>query len=114
MRTYVVDSLRRLGIQLIEVCTDGVSALHLLKSFKPDLVLTDIHMEPMGGLELVQRIRKHPHAAMRSTKVIFMSSDARVTTLKEALPLGSLAYIIKPLRADTLLAKLEAALASHP
>ncbi|MEI8170641.1 MAG: response regulator [Rhodoferax sp.] len=110
MRTYAVNSLRRLGIQLIETCTDGVSALHLLNSFKPDLVLTDIHMEPMGGLELVQKIREHPDASVRNTKVIFMSSDARITTLQDTLPLGAMGYIIKPLRTDTLLAKLENAL----
>ena len=110
LRTFVVNSLRRLGIQSVETCTDGASALKLVESFKPDLVLTDIHMEPMDGLEFVRVMRRHPNLAVRNTRVIFMSADASKGTLEEALPLGTFGYIVKPPRPETLLAKLELAL----
>lgn len=110
MRTFVVNSLRRLGIQTIEQCADGASALTIVNSFKPDLVLTDIHMEPMGGLEFVKKLRALPNAALRNTRVIFMSADASTGTLEEALPLGSFGYIVKPPRPETLKSKLELAL----
>lgn len=110
MRTYVVHSLRRMGIQLIETCTDGSSALQMLESFKPDLVLTDIHMAPMGGLEFVRQLREFPNRAFRKTRVIFMSSDSSSSTLESALPLGTFGYIVKPPRPETLQAKLELAL----
>jgi CheY-like chemotaxis protein len=111
MRTFVVHSLRRLGIQTIEQCADGTSALAAVNSFKPDLVLTDIHMEPMGGLEFVRQMRALPDVSLRNTCVIFMSADASASTLQEALPLGSFGYIVKPPRPETLQAKLELALA---
>ena len=41
MRTFVVNSLRRLGIQSIETASDGTSALRTMVIFKPNLVLTD-------------------------------------------------------------------------
>jgi CheY-like chemotaxis protein len=110
MRTFVVNSLRRLGIQTIEQCIDGASALLMVNSFKPDVVLTDIHMEPMGGLEFVRQLRALPNVALRNTRVIFMSADASTGTLEEALPLGSFGYIVKPPRPETLQAKLEMAL----
>lgn len=110
MRSFVVNSLRRMGIQTIETCPDGESALAQLEVFKPDLVLTDIHMEPMDGLEFVRKLRMFPSVSVRNTRVIFMSSDASSGTLAEAMPLGTLGYIVKPPRLETLQAKLELAL----
>jgi two-component system chemotaxis response regulator CheY len=110
MRTYVVNSLRRMGIQTIETCADGSSALGMVETFKPDLVLTDIHMDPMDGLEFVRQLRAMPNVALRKTRVIFMSADASSGTLAEAMPLGTFGYIVKPPRPETLQAKLELAL----
>jgi CheY-like chemotaxis protein len=110
MRTYVVNSLRRMGIQSIETCANGASALEMVASFKPDLVLTDIHMDPVNGIEFVRQLRQHPSMDLRKTRVIFMSADASSGTLAEALPLGTFGYIVKPPRPETLQAKMELAL----
>jgi two-component system, chemotaxis family, chemotaxis protein CheY len=110
MRAFVVNSLRRIGIQTIEVAADGAGALRAMVSFRPDLVLTDIHMQPMDGIEFVRQLRKHPHPLVKNMKVIFMSADASTQTLEQALPLGTNGYIVKPPRAEVLLAKLEQAL----
>ncbi len=110
MRTFVVNSLRRLGIQSIEVATDGASALRTMVTFKPNLVLSDIHMKPMNGLEFVQQLRAHGNPLINEMRVIFMSADASAATLQEALPLGTYGYIVKPPRLDTLKAKIELAL----
>ncbi len=106
MQKFVVSSLRRIGIQAIEVCADGTTALQWVETFKPDLVLTDIHMDPMDGFEFVRRLRLLPSAVLSKIRVIFMSADTRADTLKEALPLGTFGYIVKPPRPETLLAKL--------
>ena len=58
MRSFVVGSLKRMGIQTIETCIDGASALKQAPIFKPDVVLTDIHMQPMGGIDFVKVDRK--------------------------------------------------------
>ena len=110
MLKYVTDTLRRLGIQSIESCSDGTDALRTMANFKPDLVLTDIHMKPMGGLEFVRLLRSVSNPAVGNTKVIFMSADASSETLGKALPLGASGYIVKPPSLETLMAKLELAL----
>lgn len=110
MLKYVTDTLRRLGIQYLETATDGKDALQTMARFKPDLVLTDIHMKPMGGLEFVRLLRSVPNPTVSNVKVIFMSADASTDTLEAALPLGSFGFIVKPPRMDTLKAKLELAL----
>lgn len=110
MGAFVVNTLKRLGVETIEMCTDGKRALAAVSIFRPDLVLTDIHMEPMNGLEFVRQLRTHANTALRKTRVIFMSADASTGTLEEALPLGSFGYIVKPPRLDTLRTKMELAL----
>lgn len=110
MRTFVVNSLRRLGLQQIETATDGATALRAMVAFKPDLVLTDIHMQPMNGLDFVRQLRGHAHPLIKNMKVIFMSADASAATLGDALPLGTYGYIVKPPTLETLQAKIELAL----
>lgn len=110
MRTFVVNSLRRLGLQQIETAADGGTALQAIVAFKPHLVLTDIHMQPMNGLAFVRQLRAHANPMVKTMKVIFMSADASTATLKDAMPLGTFGYIVKPPRLDTLKAKIEAAL----
>lgn len=110
MRTFVVNSMRRLGLQSIETATDGISALRTMVTFKPDLVLTDIHMQPMNGLEFVRQLRKHANPFVKNMKIIFLSADASTSTLEDAMPLGTYGYIVKPPRLETLKAKIELAL----
>ena len=112
MRQYVSTVLSRIGVVHVRDCADGAAALKLVATFKPDLVLTDIHMEPMGGLEFVRQLREHASAELRKTRVIFMSADSSRGTLEEALPLGTFGYIVKPPRPETLRSKLELALKS--
>ena len=52
MRTFILNNLRRLGIQDIFAFEDGAAALREVAKLKPDLVLTDVHMQPMGELSL--------------------------------------------------------------
>ena len=110
MRAFVVNSLRRLGLQTIETAIDGATALRVMVSFKPDLVVTDIHMQPMNGLDFVQQLREHSNPLVKNMKVIFMSADASPATLNNAMPLGTYGYILKPPRLETLKAKIEMAL----
>lgn len=112
MRKFVVNILTKIGVEEIQQCTDGAIALSVASSFKPDLVLSDIHMQTMDGIEFVRRLREHPNAELRKTRVLFMSADSSKATLDEALPLGSFGYIVKPPRPDALKAKLERALAA--
>lgn len=110
MRTFIVNTLQRLGIVNLKECGDGTAALRAVPAFQPDLILTDIHMKPMDGLEFVAKLRSMPGAATNQRKVIFMSADSSRETLSAALPLGVAAYIVKPPRLTDLKSKIESAL----
>ena len=111
MRTFTVNLLKRLGAAHFHECADGTEALKAASSFQPDVVLTDIHMKPMDGLEFVKRLSSARHIPTENMRVIFMSADSSRDTLNAALPLGVVAYIVKPPRLTDIKSKIEAALA---
>lgn len=110
MLSFVVNLLSRLGVSDVRQATDGKAALLILADYKPDIVLSDIHMTPIGGIELVQRIRDHARADLRKTPVLIMSADSSTDRLNESVPLGIAGYIIKPPALSALKLKLEHAL----
>ena len=77
---------------------------------RPDLILTDVHMQPVGGIELVRQLRASPNSQICNIPVIFLSADSTSSTVAEALPLGVAGYIVKPPNLDSLAKKIELAL----
>ncbi len=114
MRHHVVATLGRLGVQEVKDCADGREALNIMPAFCPDVVLTDVHMEPMDGFDLVNRLRHHPSEEIRHSRVVFMSADSSKSSLTHALALGTMAYIVKPPRMESLRNSLETALKEGP
>lgn len=112
MRTFILNSLRRLGILDLYAFEDGAEALREVIKLKPDLILTDVHMEPVGGIEFVRQLRGLANNQLSNTKVIFLSADSSVATVGEALPLGVSGYLVKPPMLNSLAAKIEQALRS--
>lgn len=110
MSTFILNSLRRIGILDFYAFTEGSAALREVARLKPDLIITDVHMEPVGGMEFVRVLRGHGDSQICNTKVIFLSADASVATVSEALPLGVVGYIVKPPSLAALANKIELAL----
>lgn len=113
MSTFVLGSLRRLGILDLFAFDNAASALKEMGKLKPDLIITDVHMQPMGGLEFVRMLRASANNQISATPVIFLSADSSASTVGEALPLGVAAYIVKPPKLEALGAKIEQALRSQ-
>lgn len=110
MSTFVLGSLRRLGILDLFAFDNAVAALKEMEKLKPDLVITDVHMQPLGGIDFVRRLRASANNQLSSTPVIFLSADSSASTVGEALPLGVAGYIVKPPKLEALAAKIEQAL----
>lgn len=79
---------------------------------KPDLILTEVHMQPVGGIEFVRQLRPLPSRAVSNTKVFFLSADSSRANIGEVLPLGVSGYLVKPPSLGALSNKIEAALRS--
>ena len=99
--------LKRYFKEVIEAC-DGKEALALYRSHKPDIVLTDINMPELDGLELIRIIRQDD----KTTKIIVISAYSDQEKLMKAIPLGLFAYLVKPIKGDDL-KKVLTDVASH-
>lgn len=88
------------------VASDGGEALEILKTTNVDLVLSDIQMPKMSGLELLEKVKTHSP----DTEVILMTGFARLETAVEAVNLGAHSYIQKPFHAVDVLSAARRAL----
>src|SRR5215469_7165935 len=89
----------------IRTAADGQLALEEIKSWSPDLVITDLRMPNMDGLELCRRIRTESRIP-----IIVLSVKGEETTKVEALDAGADDYVTKPFNVNELLARVRAAL----
>src|SRR5712675_912587 len=89
----------------IRTASDGEEALLLMKDWAPDLVVTDLRMPNMDGLELCRRIRSESHIP-----IIVLSVKGEETIKVEALDAGADDYITKPFSVNELLARVRATL----
>lgn len=88
------------GITCVFTAEDGEEALQLYDEKRPDLVLTDVKMPGMDGIELAERIRERSHSA----KIIFISGHDDVSYMKSALQVEAVDYIMKPVNRRELTA----------
>src|SRR6476646_1914036 len=84
---------------------DGQSGFKLFQDWKPDLVITDLEMPNMDGLELCRRLR-----AISQVPIIILSAKGEERIKVEALDIGADDFVTKPFGIDELLARLRAAL----
>ncbi|MES2075327.1 MAG: response regulator [Pseudomonadota bacterium] len=80
------------------LASDGAEALRLIAELAPDIVLSDIEMPGMGGLELAQQIR----AQNRRARVIIVTTFGRAGYLRRALDAGVAGYLLKDAPAEAL------------
>ena len=86
---------------------EGASALALIKEKEPTLVLLDVMMPGISGLEVLRQLRASKRSQVSQTPVIMITAKSQSTDIDEALELGATSYIIKPFRADALLEKVQ-------
>ncbi len=110
MRTLISENLRRIGIHDIQEAADGKAALVAAIKFQPNLVLCDIHMEPMNGIEFVKQLRGLPYPTVAEVRVILMTADASKETLTAVIPLSIRGFIVKPPTLVAMKEKIEHAM----
>jgi CheY-like chemotaxis protein len=91
-RAMVARLLRMLGYEVREA-EDGLRALRLLEEGEVDLVLTDIEMPNLGGIELIERLRAQP--ALRNLPVVVLSTRGSAQDKERAAVAGADAYLVK-------------------
>lgn len=93
-----------LGIRVSGTAANGIEACELIDTAKPDIIITDIRMPGMDGLELIKHIRKQACTA----KVIILSAYNDFSYAKQAIRFGVSDYLLKPIDEQELLSTIEA------
>ena len=97
------DLLTDAGFEVIEA-VNGKEALSVAEAARPDLILMDIQLPELDGLEATRRIKANP--AIRHIPVIAVTSYAMSEDNERAMAAGCDAYFAKPVSPRTLLAKI--------
>lgn len=95
---HLLDKLNR-NIEVVGVAEDGIEGLEIIKRYNPDLIITDIRMPKMDGLQMLEALHKQrvPY------KAIVLSAYSEFAYAQQAIKLGVSEYLIKPIAADELL-----------
>ncbi len=91
------------GYEFVGEASDGELALPLIRKIKPDIVITDIRMPFMDGLELSRIIRKE----LPSVEIVILSGYEEFDYAKQAISIGVAQYLTKPISGDDLLSELD-------
>jgi two-component system, chemotaxis family, chemotaxis protein CheY len=104
MRAIVRDLLRKIGISSVSEAENGREALDFLESTEhaPDLVICDLHMDQMDGLEFCQKVRLSKLAKVRDTKIIVLTGDSDKLMRGISEQVGAQAVLSKPVTANEL------------
>ncbi|WP_300432745.1 response regulator [Thalassolituus sp.] len=84
----------------VETASDGVQALDKLNSMSPDLIITDINMPRMGGMELIQALRAM--SKFRFTPILTLTTESESGKRDQAKQLGATGWLVKPVPAGDL------------
>lgn len=99
-----IESLERyinwndLGVELLETASNGLEGLELARSFKPQIIISDVRMPKMNGIELATKIREFDP----EVKIIFLSGYSDKEYLKSAIHLKAVRYVEKPVKLNEL------------
>lgn len=109
VRNALLQLMKHAGFRA-EAARDGLEAVDALKLFKPDVVLTDLEMPNMNGIELTSHIRSN--ADLKHTPVIMITSRSQDKHRQLAKEVGVDAYVTKPYTDNSLLEQIRHAMAA--
>lgn len=107
IRLDIVETLREAGFDVVAEAGDGVQAVELAKEHKPDIIVMDIKMPNMDGIEAAEAIR-----ALK-IPVVLLTAFSQKELVERASEAGAMAYVVKPFSPNDLLPAIEIALSRH-
>ena len=105
MLRIIRNLLKQIDFENVEEASDGNEAFTKLQAGNFGLVISDWNMEPMTGLELLQKVRAD--AKLKATPFIMVTAESKTENVVAAKQAGVSNYIVKPFNAETLKGKIE-------
>jgi DNA-binding NarL/FixJ family response regulator len=106
-RKFVCSAVgKRPELEIVGETTDGLEAVQKAEELQPDIIVLDIGLPSLNGIEVARRIRKHSPGA----KILFLSQETSADVVQEALGTGARGYVVKSDAGSELLQAVNAVL----
>ena len=105
IRSLIRIALEEVGGFFAVEANNGFEALRMLPSRKFDLIITDINMPDINGLELISFVKSNP--TYQNIPLIIVSTEKTEEDKRRGLALGAVGYIVKPFRKEDLMALVQ-------
>ena len=106
-RRFICSTLgKRSEFEIVEEVADGLEAVQKAEELQPDLIVLDIGLPSLNGIDAARRIRK----LTLKSKILFISQESSADVVQEALASGALGYVVKAYAGNELFAAVEAVL----
>jgi len=102
--------LRQIGFKHVDQAESGEEALAKMRERSYGLVISDLHMAPVNGLELLQKAKADD--TLKDARFLMITADLAPEKVREAKEAGASGYVMKPFDGPTLRARIEGALAA--
>ena len=91
-RRFICSTLEKVPeLQVVGIGSDGLAAVQKAEELQPDLILLDIGLPKLNGIEAARRIRR----VSPETKILFVSQESSADVVREALGTGASGYVVK-------------------
>ena len=110
MRKIISKNLRQAGVKIDHLLEagDGQEGLEQLEKWQCDIILSDINMPNMDGLEFVKEIRKKRQ--LDQCRIIMITTESGTDIMDEVMNAGANGYVVKPFSPDQILDKINRAI----
>ena len=113
MRILLAEILRAVGVVRIYEANDGAEGLQMMRDHAVDVVMTDLSMQPLDGIDFVRLLRNSPDSPNQMAPVIMITGHSTFARVNEARDAGVSEFLAKPLTARGVVERLHQAV-EHP
>lgn len=106
MRTLLTELLRAIGLRQVWEAQDGSEALTIMRAESIDIVMTDLAMRPVDGIDFVRLLRNSPESPNPMAPVIMITGHSTHRRVKEARDVGVNEFLAKPVTARGLIERI--------
>jgi CheY-like chemotaxis protein len=106
MRVLLTEILRAIGVKQVFEAADGAEALQMLRTHPIDIVMTDLNMQPLDGIDFVRLVRRSNDSPNPMIPVIMITGHSTIRRVAEARDVGVSEFLSKPVTARGVIERI--------
>ncbi len=106
MRVLLGEILKAVGVRQIYEASDGAQGLQMMRNHSIDIVMTDLSMQPLDGIDFVRLLRRSPDSPNQMCPVIMITGHSTMARVQEARSAGVNEFLAKPLTARGVIERI--------